>query len=122
DSPPELPGAQAEYMSAVSIKFPPAAAYASKTANDCFSLAVQPNTYPPSASGKTSRSVELILAIIQATGLSWLVERSRNCGGSGSSALQGYHPVAVRLRRALFPGKIVFNSKFGGLPRRRRES
>src|SRR5215472_5199607 len=63
DSPPKLPGTHTEYVSAVSIKFPPAAAYEPKTANDCFSSAVHPNTFPPSASGKTSSSVELILAI-----------------------------------------------------------
>src|SRR5581483_10441762 len=57
DSPPELPGAHAEYESAVSMKFPPAAAYASRTAKAVFSSAVQPKTLPPRQSGKTWRSV-----------------------------------------------------------------
>lgn len=58
DSPPSLPGIHAEYASAVSRKLPPAATYASSTANDCASSAVQPKTLPPSASGKTWRSEE----------------------------------------------------------------
>ena len=44
--------------SAVSTKLPPAAAYASRTAKDWASSAVQPKTLPPRASGKTSRSEE----------------------------------------------------------------
>lgn len=39
------------------MKFPPASAYASSTANDSRSPAVQPKTLPPRQSGKTSRSV-----------------------------------------------------------------
>src|SRR5882757_1030673 len=38
------------------MKLPPAAAYASSTAKDSASSAVQPKTLPPRASGKTSRS------------------------------------------------------------------
>src|SRR5258708_1100838 len=65
DSPPELPGTQQEYMSAVSIKFPPAAAKASRTANDCCSFAVHPNTLPPSEKGKTFKAVRGILAMTE---------------------------------------------------------
>ncbi len=47
DSPPLLPGAHSEYMSAVSMRRPPPAAKASNTANEVASSAVQPNTLPP---------------------------------------------------------------------------
>ena len=43
--------------SAVSMKLPPAAAYASRTSNDCRSSAVQPKTLPPRQRGNTSRLV-----------------------------------------------------------------
>ncbi|CAM5284921.1 hypothetical protein SALBM311S_10324 [Streptomyces alboniger] len=56
DSPPELPSTHAEYESAVSTKLPPAAVYASRTAKEAASSAVQPKTLPPRESGKTSRS------------------------------------------------------------------
>ncbi|CAM5522332.1 hypothetical protein SBADM41S_03848 [Streptomyces badius] len=55
DSPPRLPSAQAEYASAVSMKLPPASTYASRTAKDWSSSAVQPKTLPPRARGKTWR-------------------------------------------------------------------
>ena len=58
DSPPLFPGTQAEYESAESRKLPPAAAYASSTANACGSSIVQPKMLPPRQSGKTERSLE----------------------------------------------------------------
>src|SRR3954451_660261 len=45
------------YEFAVSMKLPPACTYASSTACDSRSSAVQPKTLPPRQSGKTSRSV-----------------------------------------------------------------
>src|SRR5690349_891009 len=39
------------------MKFPPAAVYASRIANEVAASAVQPNTLPPRQSGDTSRSV-----------------------------------------------------------------
>src|SRR3954470_12730649 len=45
------------YEFALSMKLPPASAYASSTACDSRSSAVQPKTLPPRQSGKTSRSV-----------------------------------------------------------------
>src|SRR6201991_1628929 len=63
DSPPELPGALHMYESAVSTKFPPAATYASRTANEVSRSADQPNTLPPRHSRVTSRS-EPIFAML----------------------------------------------------------
>src|SRR3954447_13823172 len=45
------------------MKLPPAAAYASRTANEASSSAVQPKTLPPRQRGKTSRSVPSSLAM-----------------------------------------------------------
>src|SRR6476469_4004438 len=53
-SPPWCPGTQVEYVSAVSIRFSPAATKASRILNDVASSAVQPNTLPPSIRGATS--------------------------------------------------------------------
>src|SRR5918996_3809967 len=66
DSPPELPGARQKYESAVSTKLPPAATYASRTANDVSRSAVQPNTLPPRQSRETSRSLEPIFTMVRA--------------------------------------------------------
>ncbi len=57
DSPPSLPGAHAEYTSAVSTKSPPAEVYASSTRCEVCSSAVQPKTLPPRARGNTCRSL-----------------------------------------------------------------
>jgi hypothetical protein len=56
DSPPVLPGTQAEYPSAVSTKLPPPALKASRMSKDVFRSAVQPKTLPPRLRGKTDRS------------------------------------------------------------------
>jgi hypothetical protein len=54
DSPPVCPGTQTEYTSAVSIRLSPDATKASRILNEAASSIVQPNTFPPSASGPTS--------------------------------------------------------------------
>ena len=62
------------------MKFPPAAAYASRTVNDVASSVVQPKTLPPRQRGKTSRSVAAIRGTSQRylgpLGLCYVV----NCG------------------------------------------
>src|SRR5277367_2139782 len=55
DSPPTCPGIQAEYTSAVSMKFVPPPTQASSNLNAVLSSMVQPNTLPPKASGDTRR-------------------------------------------------------------------
>src|SRR5882757_608941 len=57
DSPPELPGRRHRYESAVSMKLPPAAWYASITSNDSSWSEEEPNTLPPRQSGCTDSSV-----------------------------------------------------------------
>src|ERR1700733_4191917 len=56
DSPPVCPGAQAEYTSAVSMKFNPASRAASSRRNESASETVHPNTFPPRQITGTSRS------------------------------------------------------------------
>src|SRR5947209_3140079 len=63
DSPPEWPGAHREYTSAVSMKLPPAAPYASSTASDAVWSVVQPNVLPPRQSAATLRPVRPSLRI-----------------------------------------------------------
>ena len=53
----ELPMFGRMYVSAVSMKLPPAAAYASRIAKLAVSSAVQPKTLPPRHRRKTSSSV-----------------------------------------------------------------
>src|SRR5690606_14479264 len=57
DSPPDRPGAQAEYTSAVSMALKPSAVKRSSRAKVVSRSAVQPNTLPPKTSGAISRPV-----------------------------------------------------------------
>src|SRR5882762_890450 len=55
DSPPLLPGAQREYVSAVSMKLKPSSTNRSSRRIEVDSSAVQPKTLPPNARDETSR-------------------------------------------------------------------
>ncbi len=58
------------------MKLPPAATYASRTANEVSRSAVQPNTLPPRQSRDTSRSLDPIFAMARA------YDRARAVGGA----------------------------------------
>src|SRR5690606_24331570 len=55
DSPPSSPGTHIEYVSAVSMKLPPAARKASSSSKEPASSTVQPKTLPPKHSVETSK-------------------------------------------------------------------
>src|SRR5262245_17749702 len=114
DSPPELRGAHREYTSAVSMKFPPAAQYASSTASDACWSVVQPNVLPPRQRAATFNPVRPSLRISTVALLRGSMVHSHVGGSNGRLA----HGVIVAQRvptTSRRPLRLVAQGDFGDL-------